>query len=213
MRLKSLYCSRGDSLILDAPCQLIKRPNELFWEDKFKACLDACEDNPILVIHADCTCDNWAQLVQSCIDANTRFKNIGVWAPQIEGTYMHLSFSRIFKIKNSSLNISALTDGIVFYLSPQIVRRMRKVKFGNNPLGWGIDGLFCAASNVMNKLVVIDEAVKVFHDQKRGYDTFTAKLMLDSFLNEYSPRERVEYELLRAYLKLQHSKTNVDIVI
>ena len=203
-----VYSDPDPDLMLDASCQLIRRPNELFWEDKFKACLDACGEGPFLVIHADCRCDDWALLVSRCIDANSRFKNIGVWAPKIDSTYWNLSVSGIFKIKDTSLVVSCSTDGIVFYLSPEIIKRMRQLKFGNNLFGWGIDSLFCTASHVMDKLVVIDESVSVFHPQNTGYDEDAARTLGKSFLKQFSRRERLEFELLRTYVKFKHMKVD-----
>jgi hypothetical protein len=201
-----VYSDPDPELIIKAPCQLIIRHDNLFWEDKFQACLDACGDNPILVIHADCECEDWPRLINNCIDANKKFNNIGVWAPKIDGTYFDLSVSKILKIAESNLTISALTDGIVFYLSPEIIRRMRRVEFGTNPLGWGIDLLFCTTSYLMDKLIVIDETIKVFHPKTRGYDGKEAGLLMKKFFDQFSQSERVQCNLLRAYVELNHLK-------
>lgn len=201
-----VYSDPDPNFILNAPCEALRRPNELFWEDKFKACLDATGDNGILIIHADCTCEDWGSLVKRCNDINLSIKNIGVWAPEIDGTYWNLNVSGVMKTKNSDLVLSALTDGIVFYLSPQIVNRMRKVKYGNNKFGWCIDGLFCSTAYVTNKLVVIDTKIKVFHPQKRGYDKYEAEESAIQFLNQFSLQERLMYELLRGFVKNKHAK-------
>lgn len=202
-----VYSDQNQEFIPNVSCKLIRRSNELFWEDKFKACLDATCDDGMLVIHADCNCENWAWLVKRCHDAVLNFKDIGVWAPKIDGTHWNLSVSAIIKINNTDLVLSTMTDGIVFYLSPQIIRRMKQVNYGNNKFGWGIDGLFCANSFVNNKLVVIDSAVNVYHPSgKTCYDTRTASLLEREFLKQFSLSERLQYELLRTHVKYNHAR-------
>lgn len=200
-KLTIVYSDPDPNFKFDFPCNLIKRPNDLFWEDKFKSCIDAAGDDGILIIHADCRCDDWRHLVNRCNDVTLKYKSIGVWAPKIEGTFFDLSVSRIYKIANSKLAHSALTDGIIFYLSPYVINRMRQVRYGKNKFGWGVDALFCSTAHVNNKLVVIDAAVKVLHPQKvTGYDRDLANLGMREFLKQFSLRERVEYELLRTYV-------------
>lgn len=206
-----VYSDPDPGLVLNAACKLIQRPNDLFWEDKLKACLDACGNKAMLVIHADCKCDDWALLVESYKKASFKLGDMGVWAPRIHGTPFDLAYSKISKIKNSNLNIAALTDAIVFALSPEIVSRMRMVRYGSNPMGWGTAGLFCAAAHVMNKLVVIDETVDVQHPQGTGYDTDLAIAGMQKFMSEFSNRECIEFMLLKSHvelnrLKFQHSQ-------
>lgn len=196
-------------IINQAACSFIRRPNDLFWGDKFKTCLNASDNDGVLVIHADCTCNNWTFLVKRCMDVSHNIKNIGVWAPQIEGTFWNLRVSGMFQINNSELILSAMTDGIVFYLSNQIVERMRKVNYDSNKFGWGIDSLFCSVAHTKNKLVVIDRLVKVTHPQeKTGYSRSEAEEQMNIFLNEFSLMERIKYELLTKFVFYNHEKIN-----
>lgn len=186
---------------------VIRRPNDLFWEDKFKSCLDVAGDDGILVVHADCDCDNWELLVKRCNDVIHKHNDLGVWAPEIDGTPYDLSVSAIYKIKGSTLVLSALTDGIVFYISPYIINRMRQVNFGNNKFGWGIDQLFCSYAHINNKLVVIDTAAKVFHNSKiSGYDKNCALLDRNSFFKQFLSRELIEQKLLNTYVRYNRIK-------
>lgn len=206
-KITIVYSDPDPNFVFDLPCNLIKRSNELFWEDKFKACLDATGYDGMLVIHADSNCDDWTFLVKRCSDIINNNEDIGVWAPKIDGTYWNLSVSGITKIKDNNLVLSAMTDGIVFYLSNQIVSRMRQVKYGKNKFGWGIDGLFCAASYVNKKLVVIDTSLKIFHPQGiRGYDDHAAKSGMREFLNQFSLRERLKYHLLVTRIRFNYGK-------
>ena len=210
--LSIVYSDPDPDFILDAHCRLIRRPNDLFWEDKFKACLDECQDGPILIIHADCRYENWPLMLKRCVEANLLYSNIGVWAPKIDKTYFSLDVVRLSKIKGTSLNIVALTDGIIFYLSTDVIKRMKKVEFGSNPLGWGIDLLMCSVSHVMNKLVLIDQDIKINHSQSRGYDSKIAELGMVEFSNQFSTRERIQSRLLRAFVDLNHIKRRSRLV-
>ena len=205
-----VYSDASPTFLINAPCDSIKRPNELFWEDKFKTCMDAAGNSGVLIIHADCSCENWESLVVRCEDQILKNNNIGVWAPQIDGTPFHVNATGIMKIKDSQLVLSALTDGIIFYLSPEIVNRMRQVTYGSNKFGWGIAGLFCSAAHVHNKLVVIDLAVKVLHPLgKTGYDIKAAKRGWIEFLEQYSLMEKIQFKLLMTYFYHQKAKLSL----
>ena len=191
----------------DASYKQMKRPNNLFWEDKFTACLEECGDDGMLVIHADCKCEDWVKLIERCLKVSLSVEKIGVWAPQIDGTYFSLNVSGIIKIGNTGLVFSALTDGIIFYISPEIVKIMRRIKYGKNIFGWGIDLLFCANAHINDKLVVIDTNVRVFHPiSTRGYDGKLAKQLENQFLAQLTLRERVECKLLTSYVHYNHAK-------
>ena len=203
-----VYSDENPRLVLDVSCNLIKRPNNLFWEDKFKSCIDACGDGPVLVIHADCICKDWPLLIKRYHAANLKLQNIGVWAPKIDNTYCHLEVSRLFKKQESNLHMCTLTDGIVFALSPSIVRRMRKVKYGNNTYGWGIATLFCAAAFVINEFVIIDDSVEIRHAKDTGYDTKVALDGMNGFFKQFQSKERILAKLLISHLQLNYLKSN-----
>lgn len=203
-----VYSDEHLELKVESKCNMIRRPNNLFWADKFKACLDACGDDPMLVIHADCQCDNWTNLIASYSNSVKRYKNIGVWAPNISGTYFKLKESRIAEIPKTSLSIVALTDGIVFALAPSIINRMRQVDYSKNIYGWGIDRLFCVTAHVTSQLVVIDEAVTVEHPIGCGYDSNAAEIYFHEFIKQLTLREQVEHKLLDSYLLFNHTKNS-----
>jgi len=201
-----VYSDPDPELRLNATCQLIKRPNELFWENKFKSCLDVCGDNPILIIHADRKCDDWSVVVESCLNSTSKDKRIGVWAPNISGTYYDLDMVRIGDISDSNLKVVALTDAIIFYLSSDVVARMRKINYNDNPFGWGIDILFCAYAHVLDYLVVMDEDIRVIHPKLRGYDDDKARSGMMNFAKQFSHRERIQAKLLLSFVKFNYSK-------
>jgi hypothetical protein len=205
-----VYSNPDPNFILTAPCQLIRRPNELFWADKFKACLDAVGQEGMLVIHADCHCTDWSQLVDRCKQVVERVDALGVWAPQIDGTYFHVNVTQMAKLKKNNLVLSALTDGIVFYLAPAIVDRMRQVDYETNQLGWGIDFLFCSYAHCIQKWVAIDLMIQVTHPKGvTGYDNQEARRQLDGFLNQFTLNERLQHQLLTTYVKYNYAKLRV----
>lgn len=208
-KLSVVYSDPDETINLRGAAKFIKRPNNLFWEDKFKTCLDETGDEGILIIHADCECDNWERLVDECDKSTKLFANIGVWAPQINGTYFDLINSGIAKIPNSKLVLSALTDGIIFYLSPEVVKRMKTAEYGENIFGWGIDLLACSYAHIQNLLVVIDTSIIINHPfSKRGYDSSHAKHLEQKFLKQFSWRERIQCELLTSYVHYRHAKNS-----
>lgn len=201
-----VYSDPDPNINIAAPCNLVRRSNDLYWEDKFKACLDLVGDSPMLVIHADCTCKDWKSLIARCLIVSGNVKKLGVWAPRIIGTPYDVSVSGILKI-DSKLVLSARTDGIVFYLSSEIIDRMKKVTYGGNKFGWGIESLFCATSHSNGKLVLIDLSVEVFHPQgKTGYDSNEAQLQKIKFLNQFTISERGLHELLEGNINFKRAK-------
>jgi hypothetical protein len=197
-----VFSDPDEDFTFNSSFNVIRRPNDFFWADKFKSCIDAADDDGILVIHADCDCDDWIFLINRCNDAIHKHNDIGVWAPKINGTPYSLDVSEIFKIKESTLVLSALTDGIIFYISPFVIKRMLQVNYESNKFGWGIDSMFCSYSHINNKLVVIDTSVNVFHESKiRGYDKNLANSYKKDFLKQFSSRELVEERLLNTYVR------------
>jgi hypothetical protein len=202
-----IYSDPDPNFTFDIACKLIKRPNNLFWGDKFKSCLDNSGNDGMLVIHADTTCEDWEFLVRRCYDVNLKFNDIGVWAPNIDGTYWDLRNTTIIRIDNSNFVLSAMIDAIVFYISAPIISRMKRACYDKNIYGWGIDGLFCATSYVSNKFVVTDTSVKIIHStNKRGYDSKSANKQMHEFINQFSLRERLQYSLLINHVQFNHTK-------
>lgn len=205
-RVTIVYSDPGPHEPFDLSCALVRRPNDLFWEDKFQACLEAAGGEGFLVIHADCRCDDWERLVRRCGAVATGVRDLGVWAPQIHGTHLHLGVSGILKISGGGLVAAALTDGIIFYLAPAIVARMARARYGQNRFGWGIAALFCAAAHVAQRLVVIDTSVQAFHPaDRKGYDAAAAKAGMDAFIQQFSWPERLQFELLLSHVNYRRA--------
>lgn len=194
-----VYSDPDPDLALDAPCQLIRRPNDLFWGDKFKACLDACGDAPMLVIHADCHYPDWAQLVQKCQEAVTTIPGIGVWSPKVDFVPWRLEYMRLKEIANTDLVVVTHTDGIVFYLSPSVIKRMKLAHYDQNLYGWGIEAMFLSATYARGMFAVIDQSVLVRHPKSRGYPSEAAQQQCALFLNQLDLPERIQLYFLQLH--------------
>jgi glycosyltransferase involved in cell wall biosynthesis len=197
--LTVIYSDENDQLVPDFPCQSIRTPNHWYWGMKFRSCLDACESDLMLVIHGDCTCDDWSFLIRKCQSGFASSERIGIWAPLIDYTPFDLNKTLIDKLALSNLNIVAQTDMIVFALNSSVISRLKLLNYEDNKYGWGI-GWAALAFTYANQLVaVVDEELKVIHPKERGYDSRNAKKQMDVFLGQLTVDERLQYRLLDAY--------------
>jgi hypothetical protein len=79
---------------------------------------------------------------------------------------------------------------------------MRRIKFGNNPFGWGIDQLFCAYAQITKKLVLVDESIEVHHPSKiRGYNTSEANRGYMRFLGQLDLSEQLQIQLTQSHVR------------
>lgn len=186
-----------------APCETIRRSQDLFFSDKFKACLDDSPSQAILIIHADTECLNWGQLLEKYQQLLESQLNWGVYAPNIRGSTTELHVSKLGKIIKSNYAIVSLTDSIVFGLHPLVTKRLREIDFSQNIYGWGIDVLFCSISRSLNLYNLVDESIHVTHQQGTGYSVELAKQQADNFFKVFNGREIIEAQLLLAHIKVR----------
>ncbi len=204
-KVNIVYSDPDPDFSLDIQCTKVKRSNALFWGDKFKTCIDMVSEKLLLIIHADCTFDDWPSLAKQCLDTFENHSKIAVWAPKIEGTPYDVRATTIAQIEQTSLNIVTNTDGIIFCLSEQIVERMKQADYSENIYGWGIDIMFSAHAMTIDKLVVVDSAVIVRHSTSTGYSKNLAYDQCNLFLQQLSSTERVQYFLSDAYVNLRRN--------
>lgn len=206
-----VYSDCNENINLETACHQIRCSNNLYWEDKFKACIESSEDNVALIIHADCKCESWDLLIERCIHAHNKFSDIGVWSPDIEGTPYALNFTKLKKINHSKFNLVTFTDSIIFSLHPEIIKKMKLLNLNNNKYGWGIGLTFCAISHITSRLVLIDEEIKVNHPDTRGYCSNSAFAGMENFINQLPVAQKI---IIKIFSKL-HSlrKKNINSVI
>jgi hypothetical protein len=200
-RVTIVYSDPDPAVAPEADCELVRRPDELFWGDKFKACLDACDADLMLVIHADCACDDWAALASKCRRTMDTTRIVGIWAPLVDWTPLALRRTRIAPIKSTSLCIVAQTDAIVFCFSRPVIARMKRARYEGNAYGWGFDTMAAAHAYSNRLLAVVDESVVVRHPRSRGYPEEAARAQCNAFLKQMDLHETVQNRLLWSHVK------------
>jgi hypothetical protein len=198
-----VYSDPDRNLSRKFSCPSIRRPNDLFFSDKFQACIDSCEADIILIIHADCHCDHWYKVPEHCKRAVEQIPDIGVWAPLIDFNDWGIQRTEIDKIPNSPFSIVAQTDAIVVGLTRQIVDRMRKVNLTDNMYGWGIDLMYNYYTYSVGKISVVDRSLFVRHPRGTEYSMEAATTELCEFVKQLTPAERIQSALLDAIVRLR----------
>lgn len=182
--------------------RIIQRDDRLFWSDKFLACLFHCApDDLMLVIHADCQCDDWSQVIERCRDAFARFDSIGIWSPRLTGTPWRLEKTRMQRLEGSECSIVAHTDGLVFALPPRIRLRMMEADYSHNLYGLGIDWMYICAAYAQGMVAIMDEAIIVRHSITRGYCSRDARQQKREFLKQLTPDEAAAHVRLKAHMR------------
>jgi hypothetical protein len=196
-----IYSDPDESLCLDVNCKLIRRPNYLFWADKFATCLEHQTSKYIFIIHADCFFEDWPRVIKSFLTAIETFPQIGVWAPSI--TNCNYAYNQVFisKLNHEGLDLVAQTDAVVFGLSESICHRLKSIDFTKNIYGWGIDLIMVANAYVSNLYVTLDSSILIDHSKERGYSSDEAKTQLINFFREFSTQEIIINRLLMNYIK------------
>lgn len=206
-----VYSDPNQNLTLDAACAQVRRPNDLFWGDKFRACLDTFDSELMLVIHADCKCEDWPDLVQKCRATMEANATIGVWAPQIQGANMDIRITHIASIDATPLLVVAQTDAIVFALSKPVVARMQLSNYERNIFGWGIDDMASAFCFSRGMLVVVDRSLLVEHPVSCGYSKKVAESQKAEFLKQLTFIEAIQHRLLWSCINLNYSRIMAQV--
>lgn len=196
-----VYSDPNQNLELASDIESIRRPNNLYWGDKFKTCLDACKKEHLMIIHADCKCNDWLRLIDAFIYSSNKFKNLGIWSPLIDWSGFAFDVSKIARLNPPNLNLVALADGMIFSINRSIIERMRKIDYKHNIYGWGISTYCAAYAHLQQYPVVTDTSIKVYHPKSSGYDRLTAGKLAVNFSKQFSLAERSQVALLKSYVK------------
>lgn len=197
-----IYSDPNVAISPEFSCPAIRRPNNLFFGDKFQTCLDLCASDILLIICADCSCNDWSEVTERCRRAIEQNFDIGVWAPLIESSDWDLDRTEIEKIPNSSLSIVAQTDSIVFGLTSQIADRIRQADLAENDYGWGIDLMFNYFTYSLGKISVVDRDILIEHRLGSNYPVAAATAQLIEFLKQLTLAEKTQSALLDAVVHL-----------
>lgn len=177
-----VYSDPNPNLKIDERLPSLRRPDSLMWADKLAACVESCNADVMLVIHADCESQDYFSLAEECAAAFCKHEDLSVWSPDIDGTYWSLDDTGIAKIPNSTLTAVASIDFLVFGLDQQAINRLKSVNTKYNLMGWGFDILVSCWAHKNNRLVCVDRSQKVRHSTGSGYDAKQARAEYRAFI-------------------------------
>jgi hypothetical protein len=181
----------------------VRRSDDLFFGDKFQACLDHFSAQHMLLIHADCQCNDWVALAQRGLQVLSTMPKVWMWAPEIDYTGFGLERTRIMALAQSELVVAAHCDTIVFGIHQSVVKRLQKASLAENVYGWGVGWLAAAYAYAHQHCVVIDRSVQVKHPRTRSYDSKQANAQRDRYLQQLTFDEKVQSSLLGSHMALK----------
>jgi hypothetical protein len=206
--LTVIYSDPDPDFAFPGEYRSIRRPDNLFWGDKFSACLSAFDADLMLVIHADAACEDWTKVTRRCRGAMKRWPEIGLWAPLIDWTPFDVKITAIGKLTESPLLVVTQTDSIVLCMAAAVVNRLRSADLSKNVYGHGIDQMAIAYCFCKELIAVVDTSVSVEHPKTRGYPTGEATKQQRKFLKKLSTAERGQHALSFAYLWQRNRTVN-----
>lgn len=206
-----VYSDPNSGFVLDTSVATLRRPNHLFFGDKFQACLDAFDAERMLIIHADCQCRDWVDLVARSEASLAKYPQIWMWAPCINYTGFSVDRTRILDIRDSSLKVVAHADTIIFSITKPIIDRLRKASLEGNVYGWGIGWIAAAFAYTHQHWVVVDTQVSVTHPKGRGYASQDAAKQRDLYMKQLNASESIQCSLLKSHMALQDLSKTVQM--
>lgn len=201
-----VYSDPDDACQPETLAQTVRRSDDLFFGDKFQACLDHFSAQHMLLIHADCQCNDWAALAQRGLQVLSTMPRVWMWAPEIDYTGFGLERTRIMALASSDLVVAAHCDTIVFGIHQSVVKRLQTASLAENVYGWGVGWLAAAFAYAHQHCVVIDRSVQVKHPRARSYDSKLANTQRDRYLQQMSFEEKVQSSLLSSHMALNDVK-------
>jgi hypothetical protein len=208
-KVSIVYSDPDDSFTFKADPRAVKRPNNLYWGDKFKTCLDLCNHDNLLIIHGDCISNHWGNVVEGYDKAIRNFNNLGVWSPIVDYTLFDLKKTSIARFIDTNYEIVCYIDGIVFGISKAIQNRMKRASYEQNKFGWAIDRMIACSALVNNELLIIDKSLKIEHPNKRGYDEKIAYEQENLFIRQLNLSEIIQNRLIHSYIELNALQKNI----
>ncbi|MRX50724.1 glycosyltransferase [Paracoccus sp. S-4012] len=174
-----------------------------FYGRKFEVALRlAPTDSVLLAISADAAAEDWGDIVAGLREALRADPAIAVWAPDLDATPWpsHLVADADADADADAEAPGALdedglldvlqTDGVVWAVTPPVAARLRRLDYGANNLGWGIDWTAIACARLGGGRVVRDLKRRIRHAEGRGYSTAAATQNFKNLLGQLSEEER-----------------------
>lgn len=198
-----IYSEPGEKKCFEPEYDSIRRPDSSFWGDKFKTAVNACQDDTLLIVHADCQCRDWQALLNKCTHAFNHVPGLAVWAPLILGTPYPLRRTLLGNVEGTSLKKVAQTDGLVVALRRDVVKRMLDADYSQNVYGWGIDWMFVSFAQSAGNYAAVDTSIIVKHSVGRRYSDEEAISQMKEFLKQLTSAEKDEYRYLSDHVLKQ----------
>lgn len=205
-RVTIVYSDPDDKLQLSCHCLTLRRPNNLYFGDKLRACLSEFDADVFLLIHADCTSDSWQAVVSQCERTFMENPRVAIWSPEIDYSWYNLDKIWVADTRVAQFKIVAHTDSIVWGLRPGVVERLKKADYNKNIYGWGAASMAAAFAFANKMYAALDCSVKVYHPSPRGYPTDAAARQRLEFLNQLTEPEFIQLTLLQSHMAAQRMK-------
>jgi hypothetical protein len=177
----------------------IQVPNDWFYGKKFQRTLEMSKADVTLQIQGDVSCSDWKHLIERCRLAYETMPGLGVWAPEVNGTWWDTEAVTIHPHAGKQLISVSNTDGIIWSFSRPVYERLSQLEYGMNNFGWGVEVFAIAHAYTNNMLVVRDTATEVVHPLGTGYAKDEAYRQMLAFMDQCTPQELVMHLLVLGY--------------
>ena len=177
----------------------VQVPNEWFYGKKFEECLRQHTSGVMLQIQADASSNDWGAVVEKCRETYRSQPNVGVWAPNVDFNAWVTERVSIRRVDSAETVAVANTDGVVWSVSEAVVRRLSKLSYDVNNMGWGVEWAAIAYSMANNLLVLRDLSITILHPKGSGYGRQTAGVQMDAFFAQLTVQESIQLDVLRKY--------------
>jgi hypothetical protein len=174
-----------------------------YYGAKFAKSLELHDNGVMLQIQADAASTNWKALVTRCSWVHTQMPQVGIWTPEIRWSSLRLKRAYIRPSGVRGLSDIRFTDGIVWSLSQDVLKRLMKLNYSENSLGWGIELSAAAYCHSHDIRVVHDQTIRVKHPPGTSYPIGEASAQQQVFMTQLEPGEQ---ELARRLTKEYHQE-------
>jgi len=182
-------------------------PNTAFFGLKFARALECfhADADVFLLVQGDAVYEDWSAIVAQCRAAFTD-DTVGVWAPHVD--YSWWTNERVVMGQGSMGSVVAQTDGICFAFRRSTVKRLRRLDYAGNNLGWGVEWAAIAHAATEGRYAWRDQTLTVQHPQGSGYNHTEARQQQAWFLERLTPQEiGIVHRLLSFVMRPQKRKS------
>jgi hypothetical protein len=193
----------------EIPENWVVLPDGAFYGVKFARSLQLAGERHMLHIHADTQCDDWAGLVNRCLEVHTTYENVGLWSPDVNWTPFSLARTRVGDVDGVTLSSVTMVDAIVWSLSNDVVKRLTQIDLTENAYGWRIEMAAASHAHSRGLLVVHDSLFQVDHPRSTGYVRDEAFRQGQSTVDQLTELEQKSLDWINQDFgaRLTHEKT------